>query len=240
MQASKYFRIGCTFMLLGAGVVLGLLFTESASERVWYLCLSAYTLGLLAQMCFSDPGVLCRQTEDYKRKVVFSTAWYEVSTQEECIVGRTVFAGAKTSSEKFCTVCGIFCPMHVTHCRECRVCVAEMDHHCPWLNNCIGENNYQEFMSLLTAESVRGVAVFFFRARYGIKPFQVSLEVLWSYFSFCSSFVNMGVSVALWGYFVLLFLWGTTAKAFCRRSQHTEKIIPQTVKKNLLYEYSHK
>ncbi|KAI5192396.1 palmitoyltransferase ZDHHC9/14/18 [Nematocida sp. AWRm77] len=239
MQGSKYVRIGGTFTLLSAGIVLGLLFTESTHERVWYLCLSAYTMGLLVQMCLSDPGVLCRQTEDYKRKVLFSTAWYEVTKHEECIVGRTVFTGSKTYSEKFCTVCGIFCPLHVTHCRECRVCVAEMDHHCPWLNNCIGEQNYQEFMSLLTAESVRGMVVFFFRARYGAKPFQASLDVLWNYFSLCSSFVNMGVGVSLWGYFVLLFLWGTTAKAFWRRSGQKEKIIPKAVKKNLFYEYNH-
>jgi DHHC palmitoyltransferase len=35
------------------------------------------------------------------------------------------------------------------HCRTCDKCVIGFDHHCVWLNCCIGERNYWQFFSLL-------------------------------------------------------------------------------------------
>lgn len=44
---------------------------------------------------------------------------------------------------KFCETCNIYKPPLTSHCSRCKKCVKEMDHHCPWLNNCIGKNNYK-------------------------------------------------------------------------------------------------
>lgn len=35
------------------------------------------------------------------------------------------------------------------HCRQCDKCVAGFDHHCVFLNNCIGTRNYGAFIALL-------------------------------------------------------------------------------------------
>ena len=29
-------------------------------------------------------------------------------------------------------------PPYVWHCSTCKRCVVYMDHHCPWINNCVG------------------------------------------------------------------------------------------------------
>ena len=40
--------------------------------------------------------------------------------------------------EKQCYICDSLMPPYVFHCSECGMCVAYMDHHCPWINNCVG------------------------------------------------------------------------------------------------------
>jgi hypothetical protein len=44
-----------------------------------------------------------------------------------------------------CQACQILRPPRCHHCRQCNRCILAFDHHCVWLNNCIGYNNYRSF-----------------------------------------------------------------------------------------------
>ncbi|XP_003727052.2 palmitoyltransferase ZDHHC7 [Strongylocentrotus purpuratus] len=48
-----------------------------------------------------------------------------------------------------CQKCEAYRPPRAHHCRICRRCVRKMDHHCPWINNCVGEFNQKYFIQFL-------------------------------------------------------------------------------------------
>lgn len=45
----------------------------------------------------------------------------------------------------YCRYCDTHVQLDSKHCWECNKCVANFDHHCPWLNTCIGTKNYGQF-----------------------------------------------------------------------------------------------
>ena len=51
---------------------------------------------------------------------------------------------------KFCLHCQIYKTKHAVHCDSCNSCVRVHNHHCVFVNNCIGKRNYKHFLALVT------------------------------------------------------------------------------------------
>uniref|UniRef100_A0A8C5RYJ5 Palmitoyltransferase n=1 Tax=Laticauda laticaudata TaxID=8630 RepID=A0A8C5RYJ5_LATLA len=82
-----------------------------------------------------------------------------------------MFSQAPNVRLRRCGYCMVKQPLRAKHCQACQQCVRRYDHHCPWIENCIGERNHPLFVLYLGLQ----LAVLLW-----------ALQVAWSGFNFQS------------------------------------------------------
>jgi len=74
------------------------------------------------------------------------------------------------NKQRSCRHCQIIKPKEAHHCSTCKRCIIRMDHHCPWINNCVGALNQKYFLLFLFYTCLCSV---------------FCLGTLWHYFNSC-------------------------------------------------------
>ena len=92
-----------------------------------YLIISGLVFCLYTILSFSNPGIMVNKS--------FKDILDIVEKGEEV--------------ENFCPYCLVRTNFRSLHCLICQKCIDDFDHHCFWVGNCIGKNNYTLFFVFL-------------------------------------------------------------------------------------------
>lgn len=84
---------------------------------------------------------LLRATNEEQREGILA---YAVKKNDLPVACRSYSGGIR-----YCEKCNLIKPDRCHHCSICGVCILRMDHHCPWINNCVSFTNYKFFVLFL-------------------------------------------------------------------------------------------
>ncbi|XP_053337641.1 palmitoyltransferase ZDHHC8B [Clarias gariepinus] len=157
-KGSKYIPVCTAAALLVGSSTLFFVFTcpwlanvVSPLVPVYNGMVFLFVLANFSMATFMDPGVFPRANEDEDKDDDFRAPLYK-NVEVKGIQVRM----------KWCSTCHFYRPPRCSHCSVCDNCVEDFDHHCPWVNNCIGRRNYRYFFLFLLSLSTHMVGVFSF------------------------------------------------------------------------------
>ncbi|MEE6504367.1 hypothetical protein FKM82_005160 [Ascaphus truei] len=157
-KPTKYIPVSTAAALLVGSTTLFFVFTcpwltreISPAIPVYNGLVFLFVLANFSMATFMDPGIFPRADEDEDKDDDFRAPLYK-NVEIKRIQVRM----------KWCATCHFYRPPRCSHCSVCDNCVEDFDHHCPWVNNCIGRRNYRYFFLFLLSLSTHMVGVFSF------------------------------------------------------------------------------
>merc|ERR1719454_1102532 len=72
----------------------------------------------------------------------------------------------KGDFKQVCVVCRARREMRSPHCKECGRCVSRLDHHCPWIDNCVGLGNQRSFFCFIVMLFSTIISFYYIAALY--------------------------------------------------------------------------
>lgn len=97
-----------------------------------------------------------------------------------------------------CRTCGLLKPARSKHCSICKRCVAKSDHHCVFINSCVGYGNQHWFLLLLLSTAVLTT----YGGLLGMSLLSTRIKLrypLWSLWKPSGMTINQYLAIWSWG-----------------------------------------
>lgn len=124
-------------------------FNKAWTEIVVFNCASIMLLVCYAKSIFAHPGTIPDREEVGHSEWEYVPQEIRSRTQNADALGLSIQETKRSGERRHCKWCAKYKPDRCHHCRVCRMCILKMDHHCPWIYNCVGFGNHKYFFLLL-------------------------------------------------------------------------------------------
>mmetsp|Transcript_21583 Transcript_21583/g.38544 ORF Transcript_21583/g.38544 Transcript_21583/m.38544 type:complete len:309 (-) Transcript_21583:792-1718(-) len=198
--------------------------------QLFFVLLLVFNAYLYFKVLKSDPGYVSSNS--------LSTSSSSSENEEHDFKSLSVAVPLESLSEKNEACKSKLFHPSLKYCRHCNNYVDGFDHHCVWINNCVGRKNHHLFWCyLLIQDIVAGIATHLTLGLYfenynshhrdsfsGIFP--------WSAFGHVAILLFLGMSLisltSLFIFHTYLLLFGTTTRAVVHAWRHRRGTVPST------------
>ncbi|KAK1350747.1 hypothetical protein LUQ84_3411 [Hamiltosporidium tvaerminnensis] len=217
-------------ILLAYLILYCLCYRISLLKKVRIYFFGFVSLISLLKTYLSNPGFIIKNKEKkYDKSVLFlgTNTLINITSEYKMPFCREIVLDGFVFTEMFCIECNIFKNRSISHCNVCDRCVMERDHHCPWIDNCIGAANFKYFIISIytTTTCLYFTTESTYRMIYSafIPSFILPLIFIFTLI-FSLAFI---IFVALSFYYTMLIFCNTTAIQYIKNGFSYSKINPK-------------